>query len=237
MAMFLELKPEVVSGFEHMDDRDISKDRGEDNDNSNREGPCEGPQDEHDCCDEPPNREKGVGFRDCVSTREYKTVLGAHPDARDGPPIELGWSHVSRCTVIKDEHDSVHYIPKEERIKMLRASGYTDKDIQRAIKKVQRVQKGRVQSASIAARAASNRSMGYRTTSFGIPCRQTRPMVYVAATKNKNNQRSGDSSGKTSTTGTTTRSRGQSTFGFSNISKFKQQRKNNHDRNDDEESG
>merc|ERR1711937_393944 len=221
-------KPEVVSGFAHKDDQDISrnsKDRGDGDDNSNREGPCEGPQDEHDCCDDdssPPNRLKGVGFRDCVTTREYKTVLGTHPDARDGPPIELGWSHVSRCTVIKDEHDSVHYIPKEERIKMLRASGYTDKDIQRAIKNVQRVQKGRTRSASIAARAASNRSMGYRTTSFGIPCRQTRPMVYVAATKNKNNKRSGgNNSGKTITTGMTTRSRGQSTFGFSNISKFK----------------
>merc|ERR1711937_197475 len=104
----------------------------------------------------------------------------------------------------------------------LRASGYTDKDIQRAIKKVQRVQKGRTRSASIAARAASNRSMGYRTTSFGIPCRQTRPMVYVAAAKNKNNQRSGgNNNGKQITTGMTTRSRGQSTFGFSNISKFK----------------
>merc|ERR1711907_257017 len=132
--------------------------------------------------------------------------------------IELGWSHVSRCTVIKDEHDSVHYIPKEERIKMLRASGYTDKDISKAIKKVQRVQKGRTRSASI---AANNRSLGYGTSSFGIPCRQTRPMVYVAATKNKNNKRSGDNSGKTITTGMTTRSRGQSTFGFSNISKFK----------------
>merc|ERR1712224_1111318 len=169
-AMFLELKPEVVSGCADISRN--SKDRGDGDDHSNCEAPCKGPQDEHDCCDEPPNRLKGVGFRDCVATREYKTVLGAHPDARDGPPIELGWSHVSRCTVIKDEHDSVHYIPKKERIKMLKHNGYTDKDISKAIKKVQRVQKGRVQSASIAARAASNRSMGYRTTSFGIPCRQ-----------------------------------------------------------------
>merc|ERR1711937_698681 len=146
-AMFLELKPEVVSGCADISRN--SKDRGDGDENS--EGPCEGPQDDHECRDDdspPPNRLKGVGFRDCVSTREYKTVLGTHPDARDGPPIELGWSHVSRCTVIKDEHDSVHYIPKEERIKMLGASGYTDKDISKAVKKVQRVQKGRVQSAS-----------------------------------------------------------------------------------------
>ena len=218
MATFLELKPEVVSGCADISRN--SKDRGDEDDNSNREGPCEGPQDEHDCCDDdslPPNRLKGVEFRDCVSTREYKTVLGAHPDARDGPPIELGWSHVSRCSAIKDENDSVHYIPKEDRIKMLKANGYTDKDINMAIKKVQRVQKGRVQSAS-------NKSLGrrmYSTSSFGIPCRQTRSMVYVAATKNKNNIRRGDNSGKTITTGMTTRSRGQSTFGFSNISKFK----------------
>ena len=199
MAMFLELKPEVVSGCADISRN--SKDREDGDDNSN----CEGPQDDHDCCDDdssPPNRLKGVEFRECVSTREYKTVLGAHPDARDGPPIELGWSHVSRCSAIKDENDSVHYIPKEDRIKMLKANGYTDKDINMAIKKVQRVQKGRVQSAS-------NKSLGrrmYSTTSFGIPCRQTRPMVYVAATKNKNNTRSGgNNNGKPITTGMTTR--------------------------------
>merc|ERR1711924_234351 len=174
MAMFLELKPEVVSGLAQKDDRDISRnnkdDRDGDDNSSNCEGPCEGPQD------------------------------------------------VSRCSAIKDENDSVHYIPKEERIKMLRASGYTDKDISKAIKNVQRVQKGRVQSARI---ASNKRSMGYSTGSFGIPCRQTRPMVYVAAAKNKNDKRNANNSGKTITTGMMTRSRGQSTFGFSSISKFK----------------
>merc|ERR1711959_524668 len=109
-------------------------------------------------------RGDGVAFETTVSTRAYNTVLAYHPDTHHGPPIALGWRHVSQCTTLEDhngKHKSIHCIPTDERVQQLKEYGYTVEDMKEAIKEVQRVHFSRVESME----AAMGRGSAASTTS------------------------------------------------------------------------
>lgn len=84
-----------------------------------------------------------------VETRTYSAALGDHPDSRDKLPISLGWEYSSESSTNIDEYEEnrrteratrrsrkVRRIPFSEKRQILLNHGYSDGDIELAMRLV-----------------------------------------------------------------------------------------------------
>jgi hypothetical protein len=91
---------------------------------------------------------KHVMFDDEIEMHIHETVLGQHPDCpQDGPPIELGWKYnVKKGTLCDSHHDIIH-LNSIERQNKLKEYGFTQQQMDDAIKEVHRIHFNRIQSS------------------------------------------------------------------------------------------
>jgi hypothetical protein len=102
--------------------------------------------------DEGSSSHQHVGFS-TVEIREYPIQIGDNPSVTRGVPITIGWDHCSSYTLNLDDFELVRparrlkpqlKMESLDRIRMLKAMGYSRQDIQQEVRKVN-VDRGRRQ--------------------------------------------------------------------------------------------
>lgn len=102
---------------------------------------------------------KAVSFQG-IEVRQYAITLGDHPNCRIGPPLTLGWEHISSTVSTVDVYEEERrrtrkrsirrvLVSPADRNRLLRkGAGITSEQIDQACKEVQRISKQRKRTKS-----------------------------------------------------------------------------------------